>query len=86
MTHELKTWPIFYQAIWEGNKTFEVRKNDRNFKVGDQLILKEWRLQTESYTGRAMSVDVLYTLSGGQFGIEAGFVVMGISQPEDIDL
>ena len=42
MTHELKTYPKYFQETIEGNKPFEIRKNDRNFQVGDVLILKEW--------------------------------------------
>ena len=41
MAHELKTYPKYFQETIEGNKPFEIRKNDRNFQVGDVLILKE---------------------------------------------
>lgn len=42
MTHELKIWPQFYCRVKDGTKTFEVRKNDRNFQFGDIVILREW--------------------------------------------
>src|SRR3954470_11426726 len=41
--HELKCWPEFYKALVSGEKTFELRKNDRGFRVGDVLWLREWR-------------------------------------------
>ena len=42
MNHELKVWPEFYRVVAGGNKRFEIRKNDRNYKVGDNLILLEF--------------------------------------------
>lgn len=55
MRHELKTWPIFYNAILDGTKTFECRKNDRDFKVGDTLVLKEFDPEAPVYTSNCKS-------------------------------
>ena len=79
VTHELKTWPGFFGAVMSGDKRFEVRKADRPFKVGDRLCLREWDPQAETYTGAVLMVSVTFILSGGQFGIEPGYVVMGIA-------
>lgn len=40
--HTLKTWPSFFEAIWRGDKTFEVRIDDRGFQRGDTVTLAEW--------------------------------------------
>lgn len=78
MIHELKTWIEFFDAVYWGDKTFEVRKNDRNFKEGDILILKEFDSKINKYTGRETVRHVSYVLQGGSFGIEKGFVVLGL--------
>jgi hypothetical protein len=41
-THRLKTWPVEFQQIVDGKKTFEFRRNDRDFRVGDNLLLIEF--------------------------------------------
>lgn len=77
--HVLKTWPCFFDAIRDGRKTFEVRKNDRCFKMGDRLLLQCWNPHTETYDGRSITVLVTYILDGGRFGIEPEYVVMALS-------
>lgn len=77
--HELKTWKEYFHEVLVGRKTFEVRKNDRDFKKGDTLILKEWDNEKQEYTGRQTARGVSYVLHGGQFGIEDGYVVMSIT-------
>ena len=75
--HELKTWPEYFEAVWDGRKAFEIRKNDRNFQVGDWLILREWGPITD-YSGREIYAEVTYVLPGGKFGIEPGLCVLSI--------
>lgn len=78
-THDLKIWPIYFDAVAFGDKRFEVRKDDRDFRVGDELRLREWDPQTESYTGRECLAVIDYLLTGGALGIETGYVVMSIT-------
>jgi hypothetical protein len=78
MLHELKTWPEFHEPIWLGKKSFDIRFNDRNFQVGDILVLREWDPELGDYTGRSITVDVTYILHGPQFGVEDGCVIMSI--------
>lgn len=77
MTHELKTWPEFYEAIITGHKKFEIRRNDRDFKVGDTLVLRECS-KGGDLTGFSCPVVVTYITD---FEQKPGFVVMGIERP-----
>jgi hypothetical protein len=52
--HALKCWPEFFQAIADGRKSFEIRVNDRNYQVGDILVLCEWNPELAIYTGRKL--------------------------------
>jgi len=65
-------------AITLGVKRFEIRKNDRDFKIGDVLNLHEWDPNTGKYTGKKCSHYVTYILYGPVFGIEDGYCIMGI--------
>lgn len=76
--HCLKTWPEFFREVKAGTKPFEVRRNDRGFRVGDVLILQEWDRGSQEYTGDMLSKRVSYMLEGAAFGIVTGFVVMGL--------
>ena len=71
-THELKTLPQYFQAVSIGDKTFKKRKNDRDFHVGDYLILKEWN---DGYTGREITAEITYITDYEQ---KDGYVVMAI--------
>jgi hypothetical protein len=83
MTHELKTEPPYFELIRTHQKTFEVRRNDRKFKVGDVLQLKEFIPATvmhrkdEGFTGRELSALVTLIYQGK--GIDPDYVVMQIA-------
>lgn len=80
--HELKVWPAYFHPLSEGTKSFEVRRDDRGFQRGDVLWLREWdvdRFPSPGYTGNGCYARVVWILTGGQFGIEPGYVVMSLS-------
>jgi hypothetical protein len=62
-----------------GNKPFDVRENDRNFQVGDMLLLHEVEPENEHDTGQIITRWVSYVLQGGAFGIQPNWCVLGFS-------
>ena len=74
--HSLKILPEYFEAILIGDKTFEIRKNDRIYQVGDKLILKEWK--DNNYTGRILKKEITYILDDSSGYVLEGYVVMGI--------
>ncbi len=77
--HHLKTWKIYFQEVWNENKLFEIRKNDRGFQQGDLLILQEFDFLRQILTGREILCLVKYIFnSNGDFGLEEGFCAMSI--------
>jgi len=86
--HVLKTWPVFFADVEAEAKTFEIRKNDRNFQVGDILRLAEYDPKRKAYTGRECRVVVDYTVClDGLPGMPDGFIGMSIytTQLDDTD-
>lgn len=77
--HELKTWPTYFEHVVSGLKTFEIRRNDRQYTPGDVLVLREWIPGVGEYTGREVRKQVGYVLHGGQFGLKSGYVAMALS-------
>lgn len=78
MTHALKTWPNFFKAVKDGSKRFELRKNDRDFKLGDSLLLQEYDPVLKKYSGQEWEGSVSYVFSDESFGLKKGYVLLGI--------
>lgn len=85
-THDLKTWPEFYEAVADGSKTFEVRKNDRDFKVGDTLLIRHYEPMSGKFDldKPLIKLKITYVLQGGNFGVLEGFAVLGFEKIIDI--
>lgn len=79
--HELKTWPGPFERVRTRSKRCEARRNDRGFKSGDYLHLREWSKESEGYTGRELLARITDVIEGGQHGIEPGYCVLSIVLP-----
>ena len=77
-THEIKILTEYVLPVAQGAKHFEVRKNDRNYKEGDYLLM--FGINSSKYpTNEMIGARVDYVLHGAQFGIEDGYCVMAIT-------
>ena len=74
----MKILSEYYSAVVSGAKKFEVRYNDRDYKVGDILLLREF--DGLRYTGRNTCVKVTYVLHGGAYGLAEGYVILSITK------
>lgn len=85
--HTLKCFSVYWDAIERGDKNFEVRRDDRGFQKGDVLVLQKFdgsHYEMDGYGYGAKHKElrrrVLYVLTGGQFGIAPGYVVMALGK------
>lgn len=78
--HNVKILPEYYIAVEKGIKTFEIRFNDRNYKVGDILHLQEFC--GGQYTGRELTKEICYMIDSPDYCKE-GFAVLGIKDVFD---
>ena len=79
MKHNIKIAPRYFIDIKKGIKTFELRVNDRDYKVNDTLTLEEW-IPSYGYTGRTIEREVPYILYGGVFGLPDNLCIMSLKE------
>ena len=77
--HELKIWSEPFDAVSCGRKNFEIRRNDRAFKVGDTLRLREFNPEDHTYSGREVKRVITYMIVGGEWGLPKELCVLGWS-------
>ncbi|KYP88493.1 hypothetical protein WB91_17240 [bacteria symbiont BFo1 of Frankliniella occidentalis] len=80
--HNLKIGPLFFAAVFAGDKKAELRWNDRDFRCGDFLNLREWEGE---YSGNELLVEVTHILPIEGFIISGGSWVMMSIKPVDAD-
>lgn len=74
--HELKILPTYFDAVISNVKHFELRKDDRDYKVGDFIVLREW--ESGKYTGREIGFTIEYILRDcSEYGLAEGYCIIG---------
>ncbi len=85
--HTLKTDPAVFQAVWDDKKTYEIRKNDRDYQVGDVVVLRELVNTGDdmqfcgkplAYTGRTISNTISHVLKD-QYGVARGWAILSLT-------
>lgn len=87
--HTLKCDKEMYDRVRSGEKTFEVRKDDRHFQTGDTVVLDPYKTDgpfpmapTPPGYGEPERTPLTFTigfvLRGGQFGLEPGYVAFSL--------
>jgi hypothetical protein len=91
--HELKTDPHVFDAVVRGEKTYEIRFNDRDYKVGDNLFLRRTKFDGEGmkkfgapliYTGETITVKITHILQG-QYGLQDGWAILSFIPAKALD-
>lgn len=87
-THVLKTDTPFFEDVKQHRKPFEIRKNDRDFQMGDTLVLCEYKRKDGIFTGRVVLTRVSYMFSSTEEipGLLDGYVAMGVMFLNDTTL
>jgi len=76
--HPLKTLPQYFWAVVRGDKTYELRRDDRDFRVGDLIELHEWT-PLGGYTGRTQAVEITHILRDAkEYGLMDGYCILSI--------
>lgn len=61
--HPVKSWTFLFEPMLTGVKTHDIRIMDRNYKIGDTLLLQEYDWGEKIYTGRECRVEITYITS-----------------------
>lgn len=86
-TQNLKTDPYVFQMSWEGYKPFELRYDDRNFSVGQEIVLYETEFSGSEmkagkplkYTGRRIRQRIISKITG-LYGLDPFWCALGVEE------
>ena len=80
--HEIKIAAMYYDDVVSGRKRFELRKNDRGYKVGDALKMLEFK--DGKFTGRTIDAEIVYMLEE-YTGLQEDYCILGIELVTETD-
>ena len=85
-THKIKILRDFADAVYSGDKTFEIRKNDRGYQKGDIVVFEA--MADSAFTMPTHPINktkytITYVLNG--WGIKEDYVVLGIKEVKEVE-
>lgn len=84
--HKVKIYESYADAVLSGEKTFEIRYNDRGYQKGDRLkfeVLGDGSLLRVSHGLNEKEYEITYVHSG--LGMENGYVVLAIQAVKEVE-
>lgn len=79
--HVLKLTQPFFNDVFFNRKEFELRKNDRDYKIGDSLKLVEYPSDNPRYVFKVIK----YILYGGAYGLADDYVILGLDDLPNVE-
>lgn len=78
--HEIKVDPVYFQQVLDGEKTFMIRRMDRDYQVGDFCKKREFDRETGTYSGRFAQVKIKSMVTAEEYpdGLKPEMGVMSI--------
>lgn len=80
--HDLKIWSVYFDKVKQGKKKAEVRKADRDYQLGDTVLLKEFLPNLNKFTGETQLVRIIDISDLSGVGIP-GFVLFSFDKLAD---
>lgn len=78
-----KILPEYFKAVKDYSKTFELRKDEDNFEVGDTIRLAEW--DGKDFTGNVVIRKITYILRDcPEYGLMPGYCILGIQSETEM--
>jgi hypothetical protein len=79
--HNLKILLRYFELVLSGDKSFEIREDDRDFSVGDTVSLKEFCDNSCRHTGREIKVEITYITAYNQ---KSNYIVFSYRKLETV--
>lgn len=76
--HKIKLLEDYCDAVLSGEKTFEIRKNDRGYQKGDHISFIPVNRHYIQYYHRVSEKEYAITYVHSGLGLKNGYVVLGI--------